>query len=129
MLALAREHALTRVQFGQPIAGFQAVRHRLADSLVALEAAEALTASAVDPELSTVLAAMAKASAGRAARTVARHAQQVLAGVGFTAEHRFHLFLRRVLALDGLFGDARTLTRALGEELLRTRRLPAARPL
>jgi alkylation response protein AidB-like acyl-CoA dehydrogenase len=129
MLALAREHALTRVQFGQPIAGFQAVRHRLADSLVALEAAEALTASAVDPELSTVLAAMAKASAGRAARTVARHAQQVLAGVGFTAEHRFHLFLRRVLALDGLFGDARTLTRALGEELLRTRQLPPARPL
>jgi alkylation response protein AidB-like acyl-CoA dehydrogenase len=129
MLGLAREHALTRVQFGQPIAAFQAVRHRLADSLVALEAAEALTASAVDPELSTVLAAMAKATAGRAARTVARHAQQVLAGVGFTAEHRFHRYLRRVLALDGLFGDARTLTRALGEELLRTRQLPAARPL
>jgi alkylation response protein AidB-like acyl-CoA dehydrogenase len=129
MLALAREHALTRVQFGQPIAGFQAVRHRLADSLVALEAAEALVASATDPDLSTVLAAMGKSVAGRAARTVARHAQQVLAGIGFTAEHRFHLYLRRVLALDGLFGDARTLTRALGEELLCTRRLPEARPL
>jgi alkylation response protein AidB-like acyl-CoA dehydrogenase len=129
MLALAREHALTRVQFGQPIAAFQAVRHRLADGLVALDAADALVGSAADPELSSALAAMGKATAGRAARTVARHAQQVLAGVGFTAEHRFHRFLRRVIALDGLFGDARTLTRALGEELLRTRRLPAARPL
>ena len=85
--------------------------------------------SATDPDLSTVLAAMGKSMAGRAARTVARHAPQVLAGIGFTAEHRFHRYLRRVLALDGLFGDARTLTRALGEELLRTRRLPPARPL
>jgi hypothetical protein len=129
MLELAREHALTRVQFGRSIAGFQAVRHRLADSLVALEAATALVASAVEPDLSTGLAAMGKASAGRAARTVARHAQQVLAGVGFTAEHRFHRYLRRVMTLDGLLGDARTLTRALGQEVLRTGSLPTARPL
>ena len=33
MLRLAREHALERVQFGRPIAGFQAIRHRLAESL------------------------------------------------------------------------------------------------
>ena len=41
MLALAREHALERVQFGRPIASFQAVRHRLAESLVAVEALDA----------------------------------------------------------------------------------------
>src|SRR5690606_27566598 len=39
MLDLARSHALERVQFGQPIARFQAVRHRLAETLVAIEAA------------------------------------------------------------------------------------------
>ena len=38
---LAREHAVDRVQFDRPIAGFQAVRHRLAESLVAIEAADA----------------------------------------------------------------------------------------
>ena len=41
MLALARQHALDRVQFGKPIASFQAVRHRLAETLVAIEGAEA----------------------------------------------------------------------------------------
>ena len=41
MLDLARTHALERVQFGRPIARFQAVRHRLADALVAVEALEA----------------------------------------------------------------------------------------
>ena len=42
MLELARVHALERIQFGRPIASFQAVRHRLAESLVAIEAAAAL---------------------------------------------------------------------------------------
>jgi hypothetical protein len=133
MLRLAREHALTRVQFGRPIGSFQAVRHRLADSLVALESAQALAAAALEsagPALpapvSPLLAGMAKALAGRGVRTVARHCQQVLAGVGFTAEHHFHRYFRRALVLDGLLGDARTLTRDLGAELLRTRRIPTA---
>ncbi len=52
-------------------------------------------------------AAMAKALAGRAARTAARHCQQVLAGIGFTTEHQFHRYVRRVLVLDQLFGSAR----------------------
>ncbi|MEU9025483.1 acyl-CoA dehydrogenase family protein [Actinomadura sp. NPDC048394] len=131
MLRLAREHALTRIQFGKPIGAFQAVRHRLAECLVAIESAQAAAGAAIgaDGEVSPLLAGMAKAVAGRNARTVARHCQQVLAGVGFTDEHDFHRYFRRVLTLDGLLGDARTLTRALGEELLRERRLPAAPPL
>ncbi|WP_433152697.1 acyl-CoA dehydrogenase family protein [Actinomadura nitritigenes] len=128
MLRLAREHAVTRVQFGRPIGAFQAVRHRLAESLVAIESAEAAATAAIEPDggVSPLPAGMAKALAGRNARTVARHCQQVLAGVGFTAEHDFHHYFRRVLTLDGLLGDARTLTRELGEGLLRDRRLPAA---
>ncbi|MWA07079.1 acyl-CoA dehydrogenase [Actinomadura sp. LD22] len=131
MLRLAREHAVTRVQFGKPIGAFQAVRHRLAECLVAVEGAEAAATAAIgaDGEVSPLLAGIAKAVAGRCARTVARHCQQVLAGVGFTEEHDFHRYFRRVLTLDGLLGDARTLTRSLGEDLLRERRLPAAPPL
>jgi alkylation response protein AidB-like acyl-CoA dehydrogenase len=136
MLRLAREHALTRIQFGAPIGSFQAVRHRLAESLLAIETADAAVTAAIESAgpllpapVSPLLAGMAKALAGRGGRTVARHCQQVLAGVGFTAEHEFHHSFRRVLTLDGLLGDARTLTRELGEELLRTRRMPVATPL
>src|SRR4029450_698913 len=46
MLPLARSHALERVQFGRPIARFQAVRHRLADALVAVESLEAALSAA-----------------------------------------------------------------------------------
>jgi alkylation response protein AidB-like acyl-CoA dehydrogenase len=53
----------------------------------------------------------------------------VLAGIGFTTEHPFHRYLRRVLVLDALLGDARTLTKKLGEELLNARRLPPPLPL
>ncbi|HEV3354757.1 MAG TPA: acyl-CoA dehydrogenase family protein [Acidimicrobiales bacterium] len=128
MLQLARDHAVARMQFGRPIAAFQAVRHRLADSLVAIEAADAAIGGAWD-DGSSFTAAMAKAVAGRSARTVARHCQQVLAGIGFTTEHPFHHYLRRVLVLDGLLGDARTLTTQLGQDLLGRRDLPAPLPL
>jgi alkylation response protein AidB-like acyl-CoA dehydrogenase len=128
MLDLAREHALERVQFGQPIARFQAIRHRLADVLVAIEAAEAM-ADAAWIDGSTTTAAMAKAVAGRSARTAARHCQQVLAGIGFTTEHPLHRAVRRALVLDQFFGASRLLTRALGDELLATRQLPPVLPL
>jgi hypothetical protein len=128
MLSLAREHALDRVQFGKPIAQFQAVRHRLAETLVAIEGAEALLA-ATSEEPSTELAAMAKSVAGRSARSAARHCQQVLAGIGFTTEHDFHKYFRRVLLLDQVFGSTHALTEHLGAQLLRTRRLPARLPL
>ena len=52
MLSLARRHALDRVQFGRPVASFQAIRHRLAETLVAIEGAEAtLSARGRRPEL------------------------------------------------------------------------------
>ncbi len=69
MLTLACAHALERVQFGRRIASFQAVRHRLAEALVAVEALEATLAAAAD-EPSPLTAALAKATAGRTARTV-----------------------------------------------------------
>jgi len=123
MLELARRHALEREQFGQVIAAFQAVRHRLAETLVAIETAEALL-DAAWLDASPWAAAMAKAGAGRQALVATRHCQQVLAGIGFTTEHDLHHHVRRVLVLDGLFGASKALTVALGRELVATRRLP-----
>jgi Acyl-CoA dehydrogenase, C-terminal domain len=123
MLELARTHALERVQFGRPIARFQAVRHRLADALVAVESLEAaLTAAQEDPSSDT--AALAKAVAGRSARTVAAHCQQVLAGIGFTTEHAFHHFLKRTMPLEGLFGSADAIALDVGRKLLAARHVP-----
>jgi hypothetical protein len=128
MLELARRHALERIQFGVPIASFQAVRHRLAEALVAIETAEAaIEAAWIDDTWHH--ATIAKALAGRGARTTARHCQQVLAGIGFTLEHSFHRYFRRVLVLDELFGASRTLTRDFGRELVRTGQLPHVLPL
>lgn len=123
MLQLARGHALTRVQFGRPIAQFQAVRHRLAEAYVAIEGARAAADAAWEAP-SPIASTLAKAAAGRAARTVARHAQQVLAGIGFTTEHDFHRHLRRVMVLDSLFGSSRTLAREIGAQVIADRRLP-----
>ena len=127
MLALARSHALDRVQFGRPLTGFQAVRHRLAETLVALEGASAALAAADalagsgDGELAALLA---KAAAGQAALTAARHCQQVLGGIGFTAEHGLSRHVRRALVLDGLLGSARELTREAGARLVAERSAP-----
>lgn len=116
MLALARQHALDRVQFGRPIAGFQAVRHRLAETLVAIEGAEA-TLNLPGEDNPDLTALLAKAAAGKAALTTARHCQQVLGGIGFTAEHDLHHHVKRVLVLDGLLGSSRELTRRAGAGL------------
>jgi alkylation response protein AidB-like acyl-CoA dehydrogenase len=119
MLALARQHAVDRVQFGRHISSFQAIRHRLAETLVAIEGAEATlqaaTAEADDPDGLACL--LAKAAAGQAALSCARHCQQVLGGLGFTAEHPLHRHVKRALILDGLLGSARELTQEAGKAL------------
>lgn len=113
MLALARQHALDRVQFGRPVASFQAIRHRLAETLVAVEGAEAtLVTAAAEPDDFGFL--LGKAAAGQAASIAARHCQQVLGGIGFTEEHELHRHVKRSLVLDGMLGSSRELTREAG---------------
>lgn len=122
-LRQAAEHARTREQFGRAIGEFQAVQHRLAETLVAIEAAQSLLMLADDP-LDPVLAATAKFLAGQSYEVTARHCLQVLGGIGFTAEHPFDLFLRRGFALDVLLGSCTQLAVALGHDLLETGRAP-----
>jgi hypothetical protein len=117
MLGQARDHAVDRVQFGRAVASFQAVRHKLAEALVQIEGAAAVAAE-WDVDADPLLAALAKSLAGQAGRTTATHAQQVLAGIGFTTDHPFHRWLKRTLVIDALFGSASTLPAEIGTELL-----------
>lgn len=122
-LRLAVDHAVERRQFGKPIGSYQAVKHRLAEAQVAVTAAELAVAeawTAGDP----ASALLAKLWAGRAARSVGSHAQQVLGGMGFTWEHPFHHMLRRALVDDALLGSAGELTAELGRRLVTERALP-----
>lgn len=121
MLTLACNHARDRVQFGKPIGAFQAVRHKLAETHVAIEAAgEALAVAGDDP----LAVDLARILAGRAARDASRHCQQVLAGIGFTRDHVFHRHLFAAIELDGLYGTTAALTRSLGDRLLTERTVP-----
>jgi alkylation response protein AidB-like acyl-CoA dehydrogenase len=83
---------------------------------VAIEGAEA-TLSLPGADNVDLTALLAKAAAGKAALTAARHCQQVLGGIGFTAEHDLHHHVKRALVLDGLMGSSRELTRKAGAGL------------
>ena len=123
MLALARQHAVDRIQFGRAIGSFQAVRHKLAETHVAVEgAAGALAAADEDPSALTV--SLARVLAGRAAIDAGRHCQQVLAGIGFTRDHYFHRYLFAAIELDGLYGTTAALTKQLGRDLIAGRTVP-----
>jgi 3-oxochol-4-en-24-oyl-CoA dehydrogenase len=119
----AVDYAKVREQFGQPIGGFQAVKHRCADMLCDLELARAAAWDAAtaldDPETddgSLALAvAVAAATAPQAAVEVAKSLIQVLGGIGFTWEHDAHLYLKRSLATRQILGGTTSWQRRAAE--------------
>lgn len=91
---LAVQHARTREQFGQPIGGFQAVKHLCAQMLVRVEVARAAVYAAAVTEDRTDIAA-ARLLADEAAIRGGRDCLQVHGGMGFTWESEVHLLLKR----------------------------------
>jgi alkylation response protein AidB-like acyl-CoA dehydrogenase len=124
-LETASDYAKVRVQFGRPIGQFQAVKHKLADMLVAVEQAAAVAwdgaqvASAGPPgpagspgagpdsadELALCAAVAGSVALGAFAHC-AKDCIQILGGIGFTWEHDAHLYLKRAMATRALLGDA-----------------------
>jgi alkylation response protein AidB-like acyl-CoA dehydrogenase len=107
---LAVAYAKEREQFDRPIAGFQAIKHILADMLVRTEVARAAVYAAganLDaPDLAGLdrAVSVAKAIAGEAAVVNGKSATQVFGGMGFTWEVDVHLYLKRAWVLDTHFG-------------------------
>ncbi len=105
------EYAKHREQFGVPIGSFQAIKHKFADMLVALERARAtgyfaaLTIAESDDRRGLAVAS-AKAAAGDCARRIAREGIQIHGGIGYPWEHDMHLYVRRARAGAALFGTA-----------------------
>jgi acyl-CoA dehydrogenase len=116
VLALAREHAARRVQFGRPIARLPVIRERLV--LLAEEAAVADAAVEVALRSPDELGvAVAKIRTGEAAGTGARIAHQIHGAIGMSDEHALHHFTRRLWAWRGEAGDECAWAQRIGTRL------------
>ena len=104
------DYAKKRVQFGRTIGSFQAIKHRLADLLIELEAMRAAAyyaALALGDGLDDAAEAVATAGAyvGDAFAHLCGESLQLHGGIGFTWEHDVHLFVRRAKVNQVLYGD------------------------
>ncbi|WP_420033139.1 acyl-CoA dehydrogenase family protein [Streptomyces sp. cg28] len=118
------EYVGQREQFGVPIGSFQAVKHRLADTLLGLEFARPLVFGAAlsladrgtgAGDRAGRDVAAAKVAAGEAAYRAARAALQLHGAVGYTEELDLSLWLRKARPLRDAWGTpARCRERVLG---------------
>lgn len=121
------EHLRTRKQFNQPLATFQALRHRMADMALASRRADALGAlvaqqfASLDANDRARLASACGVKALAGARYVCEQAVQLHGGMGMSAEVPVGRYLRRILALEATFGSPEHLRarfQAHGDETL-----------
>jgi acyl-CoA dehydrogenase len=109
-LEAARAYSLQRFAFGRPIGSFQALKHQMADMLVAVDIARSnclygLAALADGGDALGEAAAVARISATEAFRLCAAGSTQVHGAIGVTWEADCHLFYRRAQALAGSPGS------------------------
>ena len=109
---LAAEYAKARIQFGRPIATYQAVKHHCANMLVSAELAtaavwDAARAADGDPAQFSYTAAVAACLAVEAADQNSQLNIQVHGGIGFTWEHDAHLYQRRANAIAAIIDTER----------------------
>jgi alkylation response protein AidB-like acyl-CoA dehydrogenase len=121
-LDLTVGYALTRVQFGQVIGGFQALRHRMADLHVLVESARSLARAAAsaagDPAGPGPLAAAVKVYCSDALTRTAGEMIQLHGAIGITWEHPAHRYLKRAHGAGLLFGGPARHAAAIAASLL-----------
>jgi alkylation response protein AidB-like acyl-CoA dehydrogenase len=123
ILELSLEYARERVQFGRPIARFQAIQHSLAAlagevaaaGAAADAAASAIIRHGIDDPRTLLAVAAAKIRAGEAAGAGAAIAHQVHGAMGFTREYSLHHSTRRLWAWRDDFGAESVWAMRLGQ--------------
>ncbi|MGH7029324.1 MAG: acyl-CoA dehydrogenase family protein [Stellaceae bacterium] len=111
MHAMTLEYLKTRQQFGKPIGQNQALQHRSAEMLIALEQGRSMAMLAAmmideaDPKERARNISMAKVGVGQAARFVSQNAVQLHGGIGMTEEYAVGHYFRRCMVIEHLFGD------------------------
>lgn len=120
MVASTVDYARTRVQFGQPIAKFQVLAHRMVDMRVREEEARAVCLLATlsldggTPQGRARAVSSAKAKIGRNGRFVAQNAIQTHGAIGTTQELPLGAYAKRLMAFEMLFGATREHLRRYG---------------
>jgi alkylation response protein AidB-like acyl-CoA dehydrogenase len=120
MLWITVDYLKTRVQFGQPIAVFQALQHRAANMYVSLEQARsmalvarlALTDDDLDRRRQAVRAA--KIQIDTSARHIAQEAIQLHGGIGMTMEYPVGHYMKRTAVIAKTFADTDLLVDQVG---------------
>ena len=123
ILEMTVEHVNNRVQFGKPLAKFQAIQQELArvadeaaaSSAAAGFAAEAMTAGALDATLDI---AVARIRTGEAVGIATRIAHQLHGAIGFTWEHALHTLTRSLWSWRDEFGGNAYWSRLAGDASL-----------
>jgi alkylation response protein AidB-like acyl-CoA dehydrogenase len=106
------EYLKTRKQFGVAIGTFQALKHRMADMLMAAEQSRSMAiiaavhADSKDAAERSRSIAAAKAYIGQAGRLVGQQAVQLHGGMGVVDEHVVSHYFKRLTMIDITFGDA-----------------------
>ncbi len=104
------EYTKTRVQFGVPIAKFQALQHRMADMFIEHQQAKSIVLMAAmkldqgGVEADKAVAAM-KSRIGKAARKVGQESIQIHGGIGVTEELDVGHYFKRLTMIELLFGN------------------------
>ena len=109
-LELTVRHLKDRIQFGMPLGSFQALQHRAARMLVAVESSVALSRAAMcalDENADDVDAVVSSAFVycDDAFRLVTAEGAQMHGGLGMTEEADIGLYLKRALVTSSLLGD------------------------
>jgi alkylation response protein AidB-like acyl-CoA dehydrogenase len=116
MLWLTVDYLKTRVQFGQPIASFQALQHRAADMYVSLEQARSsalvarLAMGEEDVRKRRQPVRAAKLQVDAAARHVGQEAIQLHGGIGMTMEYPVGHYFKRTSVIAKTIADMDLLT-------------------
>jgi Acyl-CoA dehydrogenase, C-terminal domain len=118
MIEQARAHVSERAQFGRWVGTFQAVRHKLVEAYVAAVAADCSVTMAWGSEDFLLAAATAKVVTSKAVQVTTANTQQLLAGIGFTAEHPFHEFMKRAVVLERILGSGTEVSAVMGRQLI-----------
>jgi alkylation response protein AidB-like acyl-CoA dehydrogenase len=115
-----------RQQFGQALARFQVVQHRLAEMAVYCEEARAacelaalrLDMPGTDAKTALTLASLAKSKVGRCARVISQEAVQLHGGMGVCEELPVAAMFRKLSAFGQQFGAAALHSERYGATLL-----------
>ncbi len=117
------EYAKDRKQFDRPLGFFQAVKHPLVNAMMEIDRARSLVYNAaccIDEKADDVESAarMAKSAASDAGRFISDRSVQLHGGIGFTWESDVHLFFKRSMHNQALYGDGSYQRRKLADTLI-----------